>query len=65
MTLPVVITPKPTGQRCETCRFWLYDRHDTGACRYNAPQLGNAHGWPITLSLDWCGQWQALHGDQS
>lgn len=60
-------------EKCETCRFWDEDGDDAdGICRRYAPrpemnergQDGDAWetypAWPLTVSTDWCGEWQAI-----
>jgi hypothetical protein len=46
---------------CEQCRFWERYEGDAGLCRRNAPFPEAAtHDacWPLTLSEDWCGDFQ-------
>jgi hypothetical protein len=42
---------------CETCRWWDVGVYDKGECHRHAPKAVGA--WPVTLSRDWCGDYEA------
>ena len=58
---------------CHNCRFWERDEDSAfnGECHRRAPRPSNsvidsddgAEGkiavWPITLNIEWCGEWSA------
>ena len=57
-------------ESCEKCRFWD-ERAADGFCRRNPPIIDPKEDletvgtpdyftgmWPMTLSDDWCGEWQ-------
>jgi hypothetical protein len=49
--------------QCQTCRFWegVAHRYGEGLCRRNSPwpdTTTHAALWPVTLAVDWCGDFQ-------
>ena len=56
---------------CYFCRFWIgqgiRERGPKGSCRRFPPVVTSRYpegGFPITLSTDWCGEWQRDSGQQ-
>ena len=54
---------------CYTCRFWIgqgaRERGPKGSCRRFPPAVtprSPEGAFPITLSTDWCGEWQRDSG---
>jgi len=59
-------------ETCSNCRFWHFaqEQPKSGFCRVNPPILaGQANVgmnlgsnliavWPLTLAVNWCGEWQ-------
>ncbi|CAK0770305.1 conserved hypothetical protein [Azospirillaceae bacterium] len=52
-------------ETCYTCRYWIgqgvRERGPKGSCRRYPPVVTNRHPegvFPISLSTDWCGEWQ-------
>lgn len=46
---------------CESCRFWERTNECDGMCRRNSPfpdTTSHEAYWPLTLSSDWCGDFQ-------
>jgi hypothetical protein len=68
-----VKTELPRAERCETCRFFLYDdegnEDKVGECHRFPRAVGpdsrsSGYGWefPVLYVHDWCGEWRAKDG---
>lgn len=47
-------------EECARCRFWK-SHGDIGDCRRSGPAYLESvtfGRWPITMRIDWCGQWK-------
>lgn len=59
---------------CATCKWWIgtryegsIDKYETAQCRQHAPIASEKFGqvWPLTCSVDWCGDHEELNNEPS